>query len=48
MFRKSWRYMRALFGEKPDKLEDPDMLLRQAHNEVSNSRLKLGSFATAR
>jgi len=40
MFRKSWRYMRALFGEKPDQLEDPDMLLRQAHNEMKLAQLR--------
>ena len=38
MFGRLWRYIRALFGAKLDELEDPDILLAQAQEEMKTAQ----------
>lgn len=38
MFGRLWRYLRALFGAKLDELEDPDILLQQAQEEMKEAQ----------
>ena len=38
MFGRLWRYIRALFGAKLDQLEDPDVLLQQAKEEMAEAQ----------
>ena len=40
MFGRLWQYLRALFGAKLDAIEDPDILLQQAQNEMKEAQTK--------
>ncbi len=40
MFARMWRYLQGLFGVKLDQLEDPEILLAQAQQEMKETQAK--------
>jgi phage shock protein A len=40
MFARVWRYLKGLLGFKLDQLEDPDILLQQAQQEMKEAQAK--------
>ena len=40
MFDRIWRYLKGLLGFKLDQLEDPEILLQQAQQEMRESQIK--------
>jgi len=40
MFDRIWRYLKGLLGFKLDQLEDPEVLLQQAQQEMRESQIK--------
>lgn len=40
MFGRIWRYLKGLFGMKLDEMEDPDVLLAQAQQEMRENQAK--------
>ena len=40
MFDRIWRYLKGVFGFKLDQLEDPEILLQQAQQEMRESQIK--------
>jgi len=40
MFARMWRYLKGLLGFKLDQLEDPDILLQQAQQEMKEASAK--------
>jgi phage shock protein A len=40
MFARMWRYLKALLGFKLDQLEDPEILLQQAQQEMREAQAK--------